>query len=115
MCGHAWRNKLYFGDNLPILREKIADESVDLVYLDPPSNSKASYTVLFAEPNGSRSSAQITAFDDTWHWGEESEATYADLVTQGPKRVSALIEALRRFLGENDLMAHLVMMAARLV
>ncbi|MGC9030759.1 MAG: DNA methyltransferase [Desulfomonilaceae bacterium] len=115
MSGDEWRNKLYFGDNLPILREKIADESVDLIYLDPPFNSKATYNVLFAEPNGSRSSAQITAFDDTWHWGEESEATYSELVTSGPRRVSELMEALRRFLGENDMMAYLVMMAARLV
>lgn len=115
MSGDEWRNKLYFGDNLPILRERIADESVDLIYLDPPFNSKASYNVLFAEPNGSRSWAQITAFDDTWHWGEESEATYSELVTSGPRRVSELMEALRRFLGENDMMAYLVMMAARLV
>lgn len=94
---------------------KISDESVDLIYLDPPFNSSATYNVLFAEPNGSRSSAQITAFDDTWHWGEEPEATYTDIVTGGPRKSSQLIEAMRLFLGKNDMMAYLVMMVARLV
>lgn len=115
MSGEDWKNKLYFGDNLDILRKEIHDESVDLIYLDPPFNSKATYNVLFAEPNGSRSSAQIMAFDDTWHWGEESEETYSDLVTIGPRKVSLVIEAMRNFLGQNDMMAYLVMMAARLV
>ncbi len=68
----AWKNKLYFGDNLQILKEYVADESVDLIYLDPPFNSKATYNVLFGEKNGSHSEAQIAAFDDTWEWGDES-------------------------------------------
>lgn len=72
----AWKNKLWFGDNLKILRENIRDESVDLVYLDPPFNSKATYNVLFEEKDGKQSDAQITAFEDTWHWGSEAEATY---------------------------------------
>lgn len=110
-----WKNKLYFGDNLDILREEIPAETVDLIYLDPPFNSKASYNVIFGEPNGSLSSAQIMAFDDTWHWGEESEEKYSDLVTMGPRKVSLVIEAMRNFLGENDMMAYLVMMAARLI
>jgi len=42
-------NRLYYGDNLDILREHIPDESVDLIYLDPPFNSKRSYNVLFDE------------------------------------------------------------------
>jgi len=63
-----WQNKLYFGDNLDILREYVADQSVDLIYLDPPFNSKATYNVLFKEKNGTDSPAQIAAFDDTWHW-----------------------------------------------
>ena len=62
-------NKLYFGDNLDILRQHVADESVDLIYLDPPFNSNATYNVLFREKSGEQSAAQITAFDDTWHWG----------------------------------------------
>lgn len=108
-------NKLYFGDNLKIMREYIADESVDLIYLDPPFNSKATYNVLFDEKNGTHSRAQITAFEDTWHWGLESEEAYHEIVTQGPKKLADLIQALRSFLGQNDMMAYLVMMAIRLV
>jgi len=115
MSGNAWRNKLYFGDNLPILREKILEQSVDMIYLDSPFNSKSTYNVLVAEPNESRCAAQIMAFDDAWHWGEQSEATYSDIIAAGTRRVSELMEAMRRFLGENDMMAYLVMIAARLV
>lgn len=61
-------NELYYGDNLKVLREHVADESVDLVYLDPPFNSNATYNVLFKAPDGHRSQSQIEAFDDTWHW-----------------------------------------------
>jgi 16S rRNA G966 N2-methylase RsmD len=61
-------NTLYYGDNIEVLREQIATSSVDLVYLDPPFNSKASYNVLYRAPNGERSGAQIEAFEDTWHW-----------------------------------------------
>ena len=60
-------NRLYFGDNLNILRDHIADESVDLIYLDPPFNSNATYNVLFREREGDESAAQIAAFEDTWH------------------------------------------------
>ena len=111
----TWYNQLYFGDNLEILRNHIADESVDLIYLDPPFNSNATYNVLFAEKSGESSTAQITAFEDTWHWGLEAESVFKDLVTTGPVRLSQLIDALRRFLGQNDMMAYLVMMASRLV
>lgn len=109
-----WKNKLYFGDNLDILRKYIDDESVDLIYLDPPFNSNATYNVLFAEKDGSQSAAQITAFEDTWHWDYEAEAAYHDIVTDGPRKLADLIQALRSFLGQNDMMAYLVMMAARL-
>ncbi len=68
-----WKNKLFFGDNLSILREHVAPESVDLVYLDPPFNSSASYNVLFQEKTGERAAAQITAFEDTWEWTGEAE------------------------------------------
>jgi site-specific DNA-methyltransferase (adenine-specific) len=108
-----WKNRLYFGDNLPILREYIPDESINLIYLDPPFNSKATYNVLFTEKNGTNSSAQITAFEDTWHWGQETEDTYLEVV-QRPSKLSDLLVALRSFLGENDMMAYLVMMAPRL-
>ena len=94
-----WKNQLYFGDNLDILRQHIPAESVDLIYLDPPFNSKATYNVLFAEKSGEASAAQITAFDDTWHWGQEAEEAFHDLITTGPVKLSKLIDALRSFLG----------------
>jgi len=97
------------------MREHISDNSIDLIYLDPPFNSKATYNVLFDEKNGTHSRAQITAFEDTWHWGIESEEAYHEIVTQGPKKLADLIQALRSFLGQNDMMAYLVMMAIRLV
>ena len=109
----GWKNRLYFGDNLEILRKEIASESVDLVYLDPPFNSNATYNVLFAEKSGKKSAAQIAAFDDTWQWGLESEASYHETVTAGGK-LADLLQAFRGFLGQNDMMAYLVMMAARL-
>jgi site-specific DNA-methyltransferase (adenine-specific) len=108
-------NTLFYGDNLPILREHVADESVDLVYLDPPFNSNRSYNVLFREEGGAESQAQITAFEDTWHWNLQTEQTYQELVTQSPEQVSRMIGALREFVGQNQMMAYLVMMAARLV
>ena len=111
----ATANRLYFGDNLDILRQYVADESVDLIYLDPPFNSNATYNVLFREHSGEESAAQITAFEDTWHWGWESETAFQDVVTQGPDKVGSLLAALRQFLGQNDMMAYLTMMAQRLV
>ena len=113
MTTEEWKNKLYFGDNLTILRDHVDDESVDLVYLDPPFNSRATYNVLFREKNGTESAAQITAFEDTWHWGMESEAAYLEVVTAGGK-LADLLGALRQFLGTNDMMAYLTMMAVRL-
>ncbi len=109
------KNQLYFGDNLDIMRKYIPDESVDLIYLDPPFKSDATYNVLFQEKDGERSRAQITAFDDTWHWGRESEEAYHEIVTQGATRLASLMQALRGFLGQNDMMAYLTMMAIRLV
>jgi 16S rRNA G966 N2-methylase RsmD len=74
------QNALYFGDNLYVLREHVPAESVDLVYLDPPFNSKAAYNVLFKTPKGHESDAQITAFEDTWHWGAQAESEYGELL-----------------------------------
>lgn len=115
MTADGWKNKLYFGDNLVILREHIATESVDLVYLDPPFNSNATYNVLFGEKSGAKSSAQITAFEDTWHWGMEAEAAFKELVETAPPKLVELMRALRAFLGQSDMMAYLTMMALRLV
>ena len=111
-------NALYYGDNLPIMREYLDDESVDLVYLDPPFNSNASYNVLFKEQSGERSPAQIKAFTDTWEWTEEAERTYEQEVILNPAvpgNVKEMISAFRRFIGANTMMAYLVMMTPRLV
>ncbi len=106
---------LYFGDNLFVLRDEIKNESVDLVYLDPPFNSKRDYNLLFKTPKGHDSDAQITAFDDSWHWGEQAEREFAELLHQENTDVSEMIQSLRRFLNESDLMAYLTMMANRLL
>ena len=108
-------NTLFYGDNLPILREYVADASVDLVYLDPPFNSNRTYNVLFRQESGEESEAQIAAFEDTWHWNRAAEQTYHDLIQNAPLHVAQMIEALRGFIGTNQMMAYLVMMAARLV
>ena len=107
-------NKLYYGDNLDILRNYIRDESIDLVYLDPPFNSNATYNVLFSQQNGTQSSAQIQAFEDTWHWDEEAARTYELTVEQGGSVADAL-RAFRLLLGDSNMMAYLSMMAPRLV
>jgi DNA modification methylase len=110
-------NTLYYGDNLDILRNRdyFPNECVDLIYLDPPFNSSRSYNVLFKDESGRDSDAQIMVFGDTWHWGPTAEKTYHDLVVDAPERVAATIGALRQILGANQMMAYLVMMAARLV
>ena len=108
-------NTLFYGDNLYILREHIPSESIDLVYLDPPFNSSRNYNVLFKDESGTESEAQITAFEDTWHWNSGAEQTYHELVTQFPDHIAKMIEALRDFIGTNQMMAYLVMMAVRLV
>jgi site-specific DNA-methyltransferase (adenine-specific) len=108
-------NHLYYGDNLGVLRESIADASVDLIYLDPPFNSNASYNVLFKGPAGKDSAAQIEAFDDTWHWTDAAEEAFQQ-VRRGPNANAAtMLTAMRTFLGENDMMAYLAMMAVRLL
>ena len=107
-------NQLCYGDNLEVLRLHVKDESVDLVYLDPPFNSNQDYNVLFAEKDGTAAAAQFRAFEDTWEWNQESAALYERLVESGG-RVSDVMQAFRRFLGTNDMLAYLTMMAPRLV
>jgi len=109
------KNRLYYGDNLGILREHFPDACVDLIYLDPPFNSNRNYNVLFKSESGLDSEAQITAFEDTWHWGETAEATYDSLIMDAPEKVSTAIEALMNLIDRNQMMAYLVMMTARLV
>lgn len=108
-------NTLFYGDNLAILREYTADESVDLVYLDPPFNSSRNYNVLFKDESGKESESQITAFEDTWHWDRAAERTYQELATDSPERIATMIGALRGFIGSSEMMAYLVMMTARLI
>lgn len=106
-------NLLYYGDNLDVLRRHVRDESVDLVYLDPPFNSNANYNVLFAE-HGTRAAAQIQVFEDTWEWNEESAATYQETVETGGEVAKALM-SFRTLIGTSDMLAYLSMMAPRLV
>jgi len=108
-------NVLYYGDNLEILRHHIPDESVDLVYLDPPFNSQADYNVLFREESGERSAAQIKAFSDFWRWDSAAEETYREIIETCPDKVATMVSALRQGIGSNDVMAYLVMMTLRLV
>ena len=111
-------NTLYYGDNLAVLRDHVPNESVDLVYLDPPFNSNASYNVLFREKSGEESPAQIKAFTDTWEWTQESQRTYEHEIMLNPAtpaNVKDMVSAFHNFIGSNAMMAYLVMMAPRLV
>ncbi|HTU00029.1 MAG TPA: DNA methyltransferase [Rhizomicrobium sp.] len=110
-------NKLYFGDNLEVLRnpEYFPPESVDLIYLDPPFNSNASYNVLFKAPDGHESHAQMEAFEDTWHWNESAEKAFDNLMQSGNADAAEMLRAMRSFLRENDMMAYLAMMAVRII
>jgi site-specific DNA-methyltransferase (adenine-specific) len=110
-------NALFYGDNLDVLRNSIPDESVDLIYLDPPFNSNASYNVLFEAPSGKQSQAQIEAFEDTWHWAADNgaELAFDEVMHSGNAEAAKMLKAIRSFLGENDMMAYLTMMAVRLI
>jgi len=114
MDSKPFENTLYYGDNLDILKRYIPDESVDLVYLDPPFNSDQNYNVLFQEKNGTLADSQITAFEDTWRWSQQSEVVFADMMIKGGK-VADCLQAFRTFLRPCDMLAYLVMMAPRLV
>ena len=108
-------NRLYYADNLDALRDHVADASVDLVYLDPPFNSNANYNILFRSPAGHAAESQIEAFEDTWHWNEAAEDAFEQVMQAGRPRAFELLRAMRGFLGENDMMAYLAMMAIRLI
>ncbi len=108
-------NTLFYGDNLEILRKHIDDASVDLVYLDPPFNSNATYNVLFKSPAGEGSQAQIEAFEDTWHWNHHAEDAFDQVIKSGNSDAANMLIAMRSFLKENDMMAYLTMMAVRLL
>src|SRR5438067_824619 len=101
---------LYYGDNLDILRRYLKDESVDLVYLDPPFNSAQNYNAFFQEKDGTAAASQIHAFEDTWHWDIETKAAY-DAATEQSGKVSDFMLAFPTFLGTNDMTAHLPIMS----
>jgi site-specific DNA-methyltransferase (adenine-specific) len=116
----AHTNKLFFGDNLEVLRSQVRDESVDLIYLDPPFNSNANYNILFAPPKALRTTvderhAQIQAFEDSWQWNDTAEDAFDRVSRSGNTRAFDLLNAFRTFLGENDMMAYLTMMSVRLL
>lgn len=103
-------NKIYFGDNLDILRRYIKDKSIDLTYLDPPFNSKKPYNIIYNK------NAQVKAFEDTWHWTEEIQKTYEDIINQSKNdKIINAMESFRGMLGDNNLMAYLTMMSIRLI
>jgi len=100
------KEQTLYGDNLEVLRQHVKDESVDLIYLDPPFNSRQDYNVLFAEKDGTHASSQIMAFEDTWEWNVEAERPYEEIVERGG-RVSEAMRAFRTFLGHSDMVAYL--------
>ena len=108
-------NRLYYGDNLEVLRNEIADASVDLIYLDPPFNSNAGYNVLFKSASGAGADASIEAFDDTWTWGDSAKEALMDIARGTNRPLQVMMEAMHSAIGENPLMAYLAMMAVRLV
>ena len=108
-------NTLFYGNNLDVLRRHVQDDSVDLVYLDPPFQSGKDYA--FADARGARAQrerARLDAFKDTWRWSEEAEVSYAE-VARTRDDAAKTVRALRSILGETDVMAYLCMMAPRLV
>jgi len=108
-------NRLYYGDNLEVLRNEVADASIDLVYLDPPFNSNAGYNVLFKSASGAGADASIEAFDDTWTWGDSAKNALMDIARGTNRPLQVMMEAMHSAIGENPLMAYLAMMAVRLV
>jgi site-specific DNA-methyltransferase (adenine-specific) len=107
-------NALYCGDNLAILRDHIADNSVDLIYLDPPFNSKRDYNLIFREKGGKKPASQELVFADTWVWNDNADHACRELIESGGA-IAEVIKAFRTFLGTSDMMAYLAMMAPRLV
>ena len=106
-------NQLFYGDNLDVLRRHVGNESIDLIYLDPPFQSGKNYNIFFRNESGSKSEEQVQAFKDTWFWGLEAEESFHEVVSAGGDLAQTMV-ALRSILGECDLLAYLSMMAPRL-
>lgn len=106
--------KLFYGDNLDVLGRHVKDQSVDLVYLDPPFNSNANYNILFGHVDGSRAAAQIKAFGDTWRWDEAAAADF-DIAIQHGGAVADALRSFQTLLGDSNMLAYLSMMAPRLL
>src|SRR5689334_20558158 len=102
-------NQLFYGDNLDVLRRHVEDESVDLVYLDPPFKADRNYKVQFAAKDGTQAAGHIQAFEDTWQWDQEAAATYHEVVEAGGK-VSEVLQAFRLYRDGTDMLAYLAMM-----
>jgi site-specific DNA-methyltransferase (adenine-specific) len=90
--------QLFYGDNLHVLRESLPDEHVDLIYLDPPFNSKRDYNILFKSPKGEPANAQITAFKDSWHWGDQTARELNEITKQPNTQVTAMVTAMLNLL-----------------
>ena len=109
-------NRLFYGDNLDVLRKKIPDGVIDLCYIDPPFNSQRKYTQIYNNI-GTEDRAQAQAFTDTWTWDDPAIAGFDEILSnpQGrfqPKLI-ALIKGLHAVLGEGSLLAYLVSMSLR--
>jgi site-specific DNA-methyltransferase (adenine-specific) len=111
---HPSTETLYLGDNLEVLRGKIPDASVDLIYLDPPFKTNQDYGALFARRDSREPRTRIVAFDDTWTWTDASGAQFDDLVAAKTKLGQTLL-LLEQVVGRNDLLAYVTEMAPRLV
>jgi site-specific DNA-methyltransferase (adenine-specific) len=109
------KNIIYFGDNLDVIRRHLKDQSIDLIYLDPPFKSNQDYGVVFKERGGGKSAAPAKAFGDTWRWDRAAAEAYDRVMEDGPEKVTKALGGLSTFLGENDMMAYIAMMAPRLL
>jgi site-specific DNA-methyltransferase (adenine-specific) len=107
-------NALYHGDNLLVLRRHVADESIDLIYLDPPFNSNAIYDTPVGPADGAREAARVKAFDDTWRWDDAASEAFEEVVRSGEAIAQAMF-AYRTLLGPGAMLAYLSMMAPRLI
>jgi adenine specific DNA methylase Mod len=107
-------NKLYLGDNLEIIKKHLSDESISLVYLDPPFKSGKNYKTYFIEKEGVKVSSKVDAFEDKWKWNEHASYSFETFIRQN-KKASHVLESFRDILGKGDMLAYLSMMAPRLV